>query len=58
LDLMVENKIVVEIKSIESFTDIHMAQILTYLKLSGCRLGLLVNFNVAHLQNGIKRIIL
>ena len=57
VDLMVENKIVVEIKSIESFTEIHMAQILTYLKLSDCKLGLLVNFNVKHLKNGLKRVI-
>ena len=57
VDLMVENKIIVEIKSIESFTEIHMAQILTYLKLSDCKLGLLVNFNVKHLKNGLKRVI-
>ncbi|MCK5838696.1 MAG: GxxExxY protein [Bacteroidales bacterium] len=57
IDLLVENKIIVEIKSVESLADIHMAQILTYLKLSGCKLGLLVNFNVRHLKNGIKRVI-
>ena len=58
VDLLVENKILVEIKSVESLADIHLAQILTYMKLSGCKLGLLVNFNVAHLKNGIKRVIL
>lgn len=58
IDLLVENKVVIEIKSIESLADIHMAQILTYLKLSGCKLGLLVNFNVSHLKEGIKRVIL
>ncbi|MGQ9642855.1 MAG: GxxExxY protein [Ignavibacterium sp.] len=58
VDLLVENKIIVEIKSVDSLADIHMAQILTYLKLSGCRLGLLVNFNVKHLKDGIKRVIL
>ncbi|MCX6270005.1 MAG: GxxExxY protein [Bacteroidetes bacterium] len=58
LDLLVDNQVVVEIKAIESFSDIHVAQILTYLKLSGCHLGLLVNFNVPHLKNGIKRMIL
>ncbi len=58
VDLLVENKVIVEIKSVESLTDIHLAQILTYMKLSGCKLGLLVNFNVAHLKNGIKRVIL
>lgn len=57
LDLLVENKIIVEIKSVDSLADIHMAQILTYLKLSGCKLGLLVNFNVKHLKDGIKRVI-
>jgi GxxExxY protein len=58
IDLLVEDKVVVEIKSIEALGDKHMAQILTYLKLSGCRLGLLANFNVLHLKDGIKRIIL
>jgi GxxExxY protein len=58
VDLLVENKILVEIKSVESLADIHLAQILTYMKLSGCKLGLLVNFNVAHLKAGIKRVIL
>ena len=58
IDLMVENKVVVEIKSVDSLADIHLAQILTYLKLSGCKLGLLVNFNVKHLKTGIKRVIL
>ena len=58
IDLFVENCIVVELKSVESLTDVHFAQTLTYLKLSGCKLGLLVNFNVRHLKDGIKRIIL
>ena len=58
LDLLVENQVIVEIKSVEALGDIHMAQILTYLKLSGCKLGLLVNFNVRHLKDGIKRVIL
>jgi len=57
LDLLVEDIIVIEIKSVESLCDIHLAQILTYLKLSGCNLGLLANFNVKHLKDGIKRII-
>lgn len=57
IDLLVENKIIIEIKSVDTLADIHLAQILTYLKLSGCKLGLLVNFNVKHLKNGIKRII-
>jgi GxxExxY protein len=58
IDLLVENCIVVEIKSIEALADIHMVQILTYLKLSNCGLGLLVNFNVLHLKDGIKRVII
>ena len=58
IDLLVEDKIVVEIKSVEMLCDVHLAQILTYLKLSHCRLGLLINFNVPHLKDGIKRVIL
>ncbi len=58
IDLLVENKVIVEIKSVDALADIHMAQILTYLKLSECKLGLLVNFNVRHLKDGIKRVIL
>ena len=57
LDLLVENKVVVEIKSIENFTDVHTAQVLTYLKLSNAQVGLLINFNVLKLTNGIKRLI-
>lgn len=58
VDLIVEDKVIVEIKSVEALCDVHLAQILTYLKLSGCKLGLLVNFNVYHLKQGIKRVIL
>ena len=58
VDLLVEGKVVVEIKSIDAFNNIHMAQVLTYLKLSGCRIGLLLNFNVKRLKDGIKRVIL
>ena len=57
LDLLVENRIVVEIKSIDVFADIHLAQVLTYLKLSGCKTGLLLNFNVADMKKGIKRVV-
>ncbi len=57
LDLLVENKVVVEIKAIDAFTDVHIAQVLTYLKLSKSKIGLLLNFNVASLKNGIKRLI-
>lgn len=58
LDLFIENKVVVEIKSVENLKDVHTAQVLTYLKLTGCKLGLLINFNVADLKKGIKRLIL
>ena len=58
IDLMVENKLIVEVKSVESLNDLHMAQILTYLKLSKCKLGLLINFNTVLFKNGIKRLIL
>lgn len=57
-DLIVENKVIVEIKSIEAFNDIHIAQVLTYMNLSGCKLGLLLNFNTVHFKTGIKRLIL
>ena len=58
IDLLVEHKVVIEIKAVEAFTDVHMAQVLTYLKLSGCTIGLLLNFNVADMKKGIKRIII
>jgi GxxExxY protein len=57
IDLFVENKFVVEIKSVDTLGDIHLAQILTYLKLSNSKLGLLINFNVVLLKNGVKRVI-
>ncbi|AFY99958.1 GxxExxY protein [Calothrix sp. PCC 6303] len=57
LDLMVENKVIVEIKSVESIKPIHSAQLLTYLKLADCKLGLILNFNVIHLKEGIKRVV-
>ena len=58
IDLIVENCIIIEIKAVDQLSDIHLAQILTYLKLSNCKLGLLVNFNVRHLKDGIKRVVL
>jgi len=56
LDLIVENKLILEIKSVEILNDVHFAQLLTYLKLTDCKLGLLINFNVVLIKNGIKRI--
>jgi GxxExxY protein len=58
IDLYVEDQIIVEIKSVEAINEVHFAQILTYLKLSGSKLGLLVNFNVRHLKDGLKRVML
>ncbi len=57
VDLMVEDKVVIEIKSVEGLNDVHLAQILTYLKLSDCKLGLLINFNVKLIKNGIRRVV-
>lgn len=57
IDLLVENKVVIEIKSVEALNDVHLAQTLTYLKLGNFKLGLLINFNVALLKQGIKRVI-
>ena len=57
IDLLVENKIVIEIKSVEALNDVHLAQTLTYLRLGNYKLGLLMNFNVVKLKDGIKRII-
>jgi GxxExxY protein len=56
IDLLVENKVVIELKSVEALNDVHLAQTLTYLKLGNFRLGLLINFNVALLKHGIKRV--
>ena len=58
IDLLVENKVVIEIKTVEFLNDVHTAQILTYMKLGNYKLGLLLNFNVKLLKEGIKRFIL
>lgn len=57
LDIMVENRIVIEVKSVDELAPIHLAQMLTYLKLSGRKLGLLINFNVPKLVDGLKRVV-
>jgi len=57
IDLLVEEKVIVEIKSADQIMPIHKAQVISYLKLSGCKVGLLINFNVKLLKNGIQRII-
>jgi GxxExxY protein len=58
LDLVVEGKIIIELKAVERIEPIHQAQILSYLKLSGCKIGLLLNFNVKVLKTGIRRFVL
>jgi len=57
LDLLINEKVIVEIKAVTALTDVHMAQILTYLKLTNCKLGLLLNFNVKLIKYGIKRVV-
>ena len=57
IDILVEKKVVIELKSVEALNDVHFAQTLTYMKLGGFKLGLLINFNVDLLKNGIKRVI-
>jgi len=57
IDLLVENKVVIELKSVEALNDVHLAQVLTYLKLGDYKLGLLMNFNVSLLKKGIKRVV-
>ncbi|WP_406824290.1 GxxExxY protein [Pedobacter sp. KACC 23697] len=57
IDILVENQLVLELKSIEGLSDIHLAQTLTYMKLGGYRFGLLMNFNVLRLKDGIRRIV-
>jgi len=56
-DIVVENKVIIELKSIETILDVHKKQLLTYLKITGLKLGLLINFNVALLKDGIVRIV-
>ncbi|HNX88727.1 MAG TPA: GxxExxY protein [Paludibacteraceae bacterium] len=57
IDLLVNNKVVIEIKTVEQFTEVHTAQVLTYLKLGNYKLGILLNFYVTTLKDGIKRVI-
>jgi len=57
LDFIANKKVILEIKSVEALNDIHMAQILTYLRLAQCKVGLLINFNVVKLTEGIKRVV-
>lgn len=56
IDLLLEHKLIIEIKSVDSLNELHLAQILTYLKLSGCKLGLLINFNTVLFKDGVRRV--
>lgn len=58
LDMLVEDRVIVELKSVENMNPVYEAQIMTYLRLSGKRLGFLINFNVKHLKDGIKRFVM
>ena len=57
IDLIVEDKLIIEIKAVEELNDVHLAQVLTYIKLSHCKLGLLMNFNTYRLKDGLKRVV-
>lgn len=57
LDFLIQKKLVLEVKSVETLNDVHLAQILTYLRLSNCKLGMLINFNTLQFKNGVKRVI-
>lgn len=56
-DLIVEKRLIIEVKAVEALNEVHLAQLLTYLKLSGCKLGLLINFNTSLFKNGVRRVI-
>ncbi len=58
IDLLIEDKVILELKAVEEFKDIHTAQLLTYLKLAECKIGYLINFNVKSLRTGIKRFVM
>ena len=57
IDILVEDKVIIEVKSVNELNNVHLAQTLTYLKLSNYKLGMLINFNVAKIKDGIKRVI-
>ena len=57
VDILVEKKVIVEVKSVEALNEVHLAQVMTYLKLSKCKLGLLINFNSVKVMDGVRRIV-
>ena len=56
-DILVEGKMIIEVKAVDAINDVHLAQVLTYLKLTNCKLGLLINFNVVKVKDGVRRIV-
>jgi GxxExxY protein len=58
IDLLLDGKVIVEVKAVERLNPVHEAQLLSYLKLSNCKVGLLINFNVRILKNGVRRLVL
>lgn len=58
IDLLIDKKVIIELKSVDGFSEVHIAQTLTYMRLSGCKLGMLLNFNTKMLRDGIKRLVL
>ena len=56
-DIMVNDRVIVEVKAVQALNELHLAQTLTYLKLTGCKVGLLINFNAVHLKNGLRRVV-
>jgi GxxExxY protein len=58
VDLLIDGRVVVEVKAVDRLAPVHMAQVLNYLRLTGARIGLLVNFNTAHLREGVRRVVL
>lgn len=58
VDLLIDNALIVELKCVEKILPVHQAQLLTYMKLAGIKIGLLINFNVVYLKDGIKRMVL
>ena len=57
VDILVEKKVIVEVKSVETLNEVHLAQVMTYLKLSNCKLGLLINFNSVKVMDGVRRVV-
>ncbi len=56
-DILIEKKVIIEVKAVDALNDIHLAQVLTYLKLTGVKLGLLMNFNVVRMKDGVRRVV-